>query len=463
MVSDKKSRLDAFIAAPRKALWTLAMPVMIGMSVQTTYMLADMYFVGQVSADALAALAFNMPLVFLGIGVVFGLGAGVTSVVARAIGERDKARADSSAEHAVFLGLTVAVVFTVIALSWGEGLLALLGVPDHLMELASGYFRIIATGYVFMVLSVFFRSILTGEGDTMTPVAIQAGGTLLNIALDPLFIFTFGLGVEGAAIATVISQALSALAFVYLLFFREHAYVTFELEHFRYDSLILSGIFKVGAPASFAFVVMALGGVVFNRILVAYSELTVAAFQVGTRIDHIFLLPVVALAAGLMTLVGMFHGARRPDLVRGIIVYAMGCSVLTAVVTGVVFFFVAPQLVAVFTDNRTIAEVGAGYLRVGVFAYPCISVIMLTGRALQGLGDGSPVLVLSLLRVVLISGPLSYVFVFRMHKPVEWVWYAIVVGMVLTAVIALAWLRHSLAIEDRLDPSSLPISGRTPA
>lgn len=434
------------------------MPVTIGLSLQTVYMLADMYFVGSVSSDALAALAFNLPLVFLGIGIVFGLGAGVTSVVARHIGARDKRRADQSAEHGVVLGLFVSSLFTVVAYVWGQTLLVGLGVPEHLLALAWSYFRIIAMGYVFMVMSVFFRSILTGEGDTTTPVLIQGGGTILNILLDPVFIFTLELGVEGAALATVLSQAMVAVVFAYLFFVKEHPYVSFDWRAFRYDASILAGIFKVGAPASFSFVVMAVGGAVFNRILVEYSEQTVAAFQVGSRIDHIFLLPVIAVAAGLMTLVGMFHGAKRGDLVRGIIGYAIACCLAAAVVMGAGFYYLAPHLLAVFTDDPLIAEAGTGYLRIGVFAYPFIAIVMLSGRALQGMGEGRPMLVLSLLRVVLISGPLSYVFVFVMDRPVPWVWTAMVIGMVVTAVIAAMWLLHSLKRKEEASLSSAPVT-----
>ena len=236
MTQDKRSsRLDEFIAHPRRALWRLALPIMIGMSVQTVYMLADMYFVGQVSSAALAALAFNMPLVFLGLGIIFGLGSGVTSVIARHIGARDKRLADSAAEHAVALGVVISAVITLIAYWKGRVLLEVLGVPEPLMALAWGYFRILAGGYVFLVMSVFFRSILSGEGDVKTPVMIQGGGTLLNIVLDPIFIFELDMGVEGAAFATVLSQALAALAFVYLLFFKKHAYVTFDLKDFRFS------------------------------------------------------------------------------------------------------------------------------------------------------------------------------------------------------------------------------------
>jgi MATE family, multidrug efflux pump len=444
--ASRSSRLEGFLENPRRALWRLAVPMMIGMSLQTAYMLADMFFVGRLSSEALAALAFNMPLLFLGLGVVFGIGSGVTAVIARSIGSGDKRLADASAEHALALGLVLSVVFTTVAFIWGRDLLALLGVSSDLMPLAWDYFSVIAAGYVFLVMSTIFRSILAGEGDMRTPVMIQGAGTLLNIALDPIFIFTLGLGVKGAALATVLSQAAPAAVFVYFLFFRGHAYVTFDLGNFRFSPEILADTVKIGAPASFSFLVMAVGGAVFNRILVVFSESAVAAYQVGTRIDYVYMLPVISISASLVTLVGMFHGAKRGDLIRGTVSYALTRSVAIAVVVGGAFFFLAPELFAGFSDSAEIKSYGISYLRIGVFAYPFIAVIMLTGRVLQGLGKGVPVLVLSLLRVVLLSAPAAFVFVFWMNEPVTWVWIAIVGGVIVTAVVALFWLKGALAL-----------------
>lgn len=292
-----------------------------------------------------------------------------------------------------------------------------------------------------------------------TPMMIQGAGTILNMILDPIFIFTFDLGVKGAAWATVVSQAIPAAVFVYLLFFKEHAYVKLDFKGFRLRGRIVSEIVSVGAPASFSFLIMALGSAVFNRILVEYSEEAVAAYQVGSRIDHVFLLPVIAISVSLVTLVGMFYGAKRGDLVRGVVGYAVTRSILLALVVGTAFFVFAPSLFAAFGDNPAITEAGVSYLRIGVFAYPFIAVIMLTGRVLQGMGRGAPVFVLSLLRVVLLSGPLAYVFVFEMHKPIEWVWLAIVAGMVATALLAGAWLSRALATYERgLSPVTVPAS-----
>ncbi len=433
-------RLDRFVANPRRALWLLAMPILIGMSIQTLYMIVDMFFVGRVSPEALTALAFNMPLVFLAMGVTFGLGTGITAVIAQAIGARDRVRADCAAEHAVLIGGLVAALTTGSALGFGVPLLHALGVPEELVPQAWSYFRVLACGYPFMVLAVFFRSILSGEGNVKTPVMIQGAATLLNIALDPLFIFTFGMGVAGAALATIVSQAVAALAFIYLLFIAKLSYVRFNLRNFQYDPAIARSICVIGLPASLSFLVMSMGGGLFNRILVEHTPDAVAALQIGSRLDHVVILPQVAVASGLVTLVGMFYGARRGDLLREIITYAMLRTILLSLAVAAAFYALAPSLVAFFTDSPGIRSLGVDYLRVVVFAYPFIGISILTGRSLQGLGRGSPELWLSLLRVILISAPLAWAVTFWLRLPVQWVWYSSLVGTVISASIALLWL-----------------------
>ncbi len=440
------------------------MPIMFGMAIQTVYMLVDMIFVGMIGPSALTALAFNMPLVFLSMGMTFGLGTAVTALMAQTVGAQDRPRADAVAQHSVLLAVALTAVFMIVGLGFGRPLLSLLGVPVDLIPVAWAYFRIIASGYLFMVTSVFLRSILSGEGDVRAPVMIQAAGTLLNIALDPLFIFTFSMGVRGAALATVVSQAFSATIFVYLMFVRGRGFADLSFRGFRLRGDVVADLFRIGVPASLSFLVMALGGGLFNRILVEYSPAAVAAHQIGGRLDHIVIMPLVALASSLVTLVGMFYGARRPDLLTGILRYAMVRAVAIGVVVAVAFWFLAPQLVRMFTRDDEILDLGIRYVRVLVFTYPFMAVGMLCGRALQGLGKGTPELVLSLLRVVLISGPLSLVFAFALDLAVDWVWISLVIGSVCSAIIAALWLRRgTLQALAALEAEPAPGAGREDA
>ena len=215
---NKVSRLDGFIDNPSKALWTLAFPIMAGMGIHTLYTIVDMIFIGRLGGDAIAAVAFNMPLFFLVLGLSFGVGSGVTASIARFIGAKDKVNADNTAEHAVALGLIISTILTTLGLIYGEDLLQRLGATESVLPLSWDYLKVSLIGLPFMVFSTFFRSILSGEGDMKLPMAVAGLGTILNIILDPIFIFTLGYGVGGAALASAISQLIVFLIFVYMLF-----------------------------------------------------------------------------------------------------------------------------------------------------------------------------------------------------------------------------------------------------
>ena len=201
---NKNSKLDDFINNPNKSLWNLAIPMMFGMMVQTIYSLVDMIFVGMVGSNSLTALAFNLPILFFGMGLVFGLGSGVTAVIAQYIGSNDLEKANNSAQQSIYMGLIIGFILTFVGLVFGKEILKFLGTPLNILPLAWNYFRIIVSAYVFIVMSIFFRSIFSGEGDMKTPMIVGGFGTILNIILDPIFIFYFNMGVEGAALATVV-------------------------------------------------------------------------------------------------------------------------------------------------------------------------------------------------------------------------------------------------------------------
>ena len=176
--SGASSRVSEFIADPRKAVWKLSFPVMLGMAVQTVYSFTDMIFVGRLGGDAIAALTFNMPLGFFTIGIMFGFGVGVTSAVARLLGANDKAGADNAASHAILFGVFFGLLIPVVGIYFKTQIFTLLGVPDQVIPGALSYFQIIAPSFIFSNLSVQFRSIMTGEGDTRTPIVIQISGTV---------------------------------------------------------------------------------------------------------------------------------------------------------------------------------------------------------------------------------------------------------------------------------------------
>jgi putative MATE family efflux protein len=298
------SRVREFLANPRKALWKLSMPILGGMVIHTLYSVVDMMFVGWVGPDSVTALAFNMPLVFFSMGVTMGLSTGATAVVAQAIGGRDKVRADNTAEHAVMLGLTIGIPMAAFGLLFGPQMLQILGAEGEVKRLAWSYFQVICWGMLFSVMSAFFRGILAGEGDTIRPMIVMSGGMALNMILDPIFIFALDLGVRGAAYATITSQIIVFLVLTYLIFIRRITFIRFRLRFFKLQLGILGAIFRIGVPASLSFVFMSAGQGIYNRILSGFSPYAVAAYQIASRVEMIYFMPILAIATGVVNMIG---------------------------------------------------------------------------------------------------------------------------------------------------------------
>jgi putative MATE family efflux protein len=449
---ESKSRLKTFLENPSKALWSLAIPIMFGMGIQTLYNLVDMIFIGRLGGHAITGIAFNMPLFFLVLGLTMGLGTGVTASIARFIGQDNKKEADNSAEHAVFIAVIISFSLSSIGLMFGKTILALFGAEGEILSLGWEYLHVMCVGMPFMIFSGFFRSILAGEGDMKFPMMVAGLGTILNIILDPIFIFElesyggfgFGLGVAGAAMATVISQIIVFCVFVYMLFVKQHSYITFRLKYFSFSMDIIWDIVKVGLPASLSMVVMAIGQGVFNKILIHFSTDTVAAYQIAGRIDMLVFLPIFSVAASLTTLVGMFFGAKEYDALRFTIRYGIMSAFFITVLSSIFIYFFANLAVGFFTDDKLIISISVTFLKLFAFVYPLISIGITTGRVLQGLGKGLPVLIITIVRVLGVSAPLAVFFIFYMGKPVEWVWYSMMVSTVVAFTIALTWLVSTL-------------------
>ena len=366
----RKTPLKSFLNNPVKSMWNLAIPIMIGMGIQTLYTIIDMIFIGRLGGDAIAAVAFNMPIFFFIMGLSFGLGNGVTASIARFIGAEDKVNADNSAEHALAFAFIISTVLTLSGLFYGKRILSFMGCTNEILPLAWDYLRISCYGISFGVFSGFFRSILAGEGEMKLPMIVAGLGTVLNTILDPIFIFYLDYGVSGAAWATTISQIIVWCIFVYMLFIKDQTYVQFKLKDFTPSSYIMLDIVKVGVPVSMSMIVMALGQLVFNRLLVKFSTSAVAAYQIGGRIDMLVFLPIFGIASALTTIIGMFYGANEIDKIKFISWYGIKSSVIITSICSVFLFLFAPIVISVFTSDSYIQEISIYYLRTISILFP---------------------------------------------------------------------------------------------
>ena len=439
----RNTPLQSFIENPSKSMWNLAIPIMVGMGIQTLYTIIDMIFIGRLGGNAIAAVAFNMPIFFFVMGLSFGLGNGVTASIARFIGANDKVNADNSAEHAVVMALLISAILTFLGLIYGEQILIFMGCTRDVLPQAWSYLRVSCYGISFGVFSGFFRSILAGEGEMKLPMIIAGLGTVLNTILDPIFIFYLDYGVTGAAWATTISQIIVWCIFVYMLFIKHHTYIKFKLKDFSLSTYIIVDIIKVGIPVSMSMVVMAIGQLVFNRLLVNYSTNAVAAYQIGGRIDMLVFLPIFGIASALTTIVGMFYGANEINKIRIISWYGIKSSLIITSICSAILYIFAPIVISIFTADSIIQKISIDYLRIISLLFPFISIGLTIGRILQGLGQGMPSLIITTIRVIGVAGPLAYYFTFIQNRPVEWIWYSMFISGIFATIISIAWVTNT--------------------
>ena len=436
-----KNRLNEFINNPKKALFTISLPMMAGMSVQAIYMLIDTAFIGKwVGGNALAGLGIIFPPLFIIMGITFGLGSGATTVIAQSIGEKNKEKANNAAEHILILGFFLSILFIIIGVLLGDYIIKYQAENPEVILNASDYFYTMLVGTPFMILSIFFRSILTGEGDTLMPMKVLGLGTVINLILDPPLIFLFD--IKGAAIATVISQIIVFIIFIYLTIFKNHAYISLNLKNFKIKTNIFLQILKIGLPASMSMLIMSLGIFFYNTILsqTEYPVNAIAAYSTAHRIEHLFFIPIISLATSMITLIGMFYGAKRYDLINKTIYYSLKVSLVISISFGLLFFTLSEYMFPLFTNDVEIISIGVGYFKIFAFAVPFIAIAMNCSRAMQGLGKAYPMFIITCLRVIIISCLLANYFINGLNKPIEFAWYAILISCVSSSIISYVWL-----------------------
>ncbi|MDC0593855.1 MATE family efflux transporter [Candidatus Marinimicrobia bacterium] len=438
---EKESRLQSFLGNPSKALWTMALPIIAGMMVQTLFNVVDIMFIGWLGAEEVTAVAFVSPLFFIIIGLTVGLGAGVTASIAQFIGQKDKKNADNCAEHTILLGLVITLVLSFLGIVFAEELLVLLGASGNILDISYTYLKVLLYGIGLAVFSLFFRAILAGEGETKIPMFIGLIGTLLNLILDPIFIFVLEYGVKGAALATVISQAVMVISYLFIIFVRKSTYITFNISDFKYSSSIISTIFKIGIPSSISMLIISFGQVVMNRILINYSVEAVAAYQIVSRIDMLLFMPILGIAISLTTIVGMFFGAKEYEKLVSIVKYGISRAIYITLLSVAILFILADRILPLFSDDPEVLNIGITYLRIIILAYPAVGLSVICSRICQALGEGMPLLVTTITRVLIITAPLSYYF-YITGKPIEWVWYAQVFAILIAATISFGFLRY---------------------
>lgn len=358
----KKMELLGSTCIP-KALLAMGIPTMIGMLVNAFYNLVDAYFVGGLGESQMGAISVVYPLgqVVVGLGLLFGNGA--ASYISRLLGRGDKENADKVASTALYSSVSVGAVIIIISMVFLHPILKLLGATDSILPFAATYAGIYIVSCIFNVFNVTMNNIVTSEGAAKTTMCALLTGAVLNIALDPLFIYVFDLGVAGAAIATAISQVVSTC--VYLTYiFRKKSVFHFRVKDCTYTKETMSEIFKIGIPTLVFQILTSVSISLINNAAGGYGDSAIAGMGVVTRLISMGSLSVFGFIKGFQPIAGYSYGAKKFDRLREAIKISILWSTVFCVIFGVILALFPTAIVSRFTKgDAEMIRIGAASLR----------------------------------------------------------------------------------------------------
>lgn len=358
----KKMELLGSASIP-KALLSMGIPTMIGMLVNAFYNLVDAYFVGGLGESQMGAISVVYPLgqVVVGLGLLFGNGA--ASYISRLLGRGDKENADKVASTALYSSVSVGAVIIIISMVFLHPILKLLGATDSILPYAATYAGIYIVSCIFNVFNVTMNNIVTSEGAAKTTMCALLTGAVLNIALDPLFIYVFDLGVAGAAIATAISQVVSTC--VYLTYiFRKKSVFHFRVKDCTYTKETMSEIFKIGIPTLVFQILTSVSISLINNAAGDYGDSAIAGMGVVTRLISMGSLSVFGFIKGFQPIAGYSYGAKKFDRLREAIKTSILWSTVFCVIFGVILALFPAAIVSRFTKgDAEMIRIGAASLR----------------------------------------------------------------------------------------------------
>ena len=358
----KKMELLGSASIP-KALLSMGIPTMIGMLVNALYNLVDAYFVGGLGESQMGAISVVYPLgqVVVGLGLLFGNGA--ASYISRLLGRGDKENANKVASTALYSSVSVGAVIIIISMVFLHPILKLLGATDSILPFAATYASVYIVSCIFNVFNVTMNNIVTSEGAAKTTMCALLTGAVLNIALDPLFIYVFDLGVAGAAIATAISQVVSTCVYlIYIL--RKKSVFHFRVKDCTYTKENMSEIFKIGIPTLVFQILTSVSISLINNAAGDYGDSAIAGMGVVTRLISMGSLSVFGFIKGFQPIAGYSYGAKKFDRLREAIKTSILWSTVFCVIFGVILALFPAAIVSRFTKgDAEMIRIGAASLR----------------------------------------------------------------------------------------------------
>lgn len=388
-MNNQKQKMELLGNAPiSKALLAMGIPTMLGMLINALYNLADAYFVSGLGESQMGAISIVYPLgqVVVGLGLLFGNGA--ASYISRLLGQGKNEQANKVASTSLYCSLSTGTLLILFCFVFLKPILTLLGATESILPFAITYAGIYIISCIFNVFNVTMNNLVTSEGAAKTTMCALLAGAILNIVLDPIFIYTFELGVAGAAIATAISQIVSTLVYLHYLSTKKSLF-RFHWKDCFFSRKIFSEIFKIGIPTLVFQLLTSLSISLINNTSSNYGDAAIAGMGVVTRLVSMGSLTVFGFMKGFQPIAGYSYGAGKYRRLRQAIRTSILWSTLFCIVIGFAFFLFPTQILSQFTTgNVEMIQIGARSLRVNGITFILFGYYTVYSSLFLALGKG---------------------------------------------------------------------------
>ncbi|MBA4336407.1 MATE family efflux transporter [bacterium] len=445
-MKDTKQGLPDFTKGPiLKSLIALALPIVFANVLQTAYQLVDTFWVGRLGAEAVAAVSLSFPIIFLLISLGGGLAIAGTILVSQYKGSGNLNQIDHVSAQTLIMMVIVSVIFSVIGYFISEPVMQFMGAGPDVLAQSVSYLQISFMGLTFMFAYFVFQSLMRGIGDVKTPLYIVFGTVILNLILDPLFIFGWGpipgFGVSGAAIATIGTQGLAAIIGLVLLFSGKYG-IHLKWRNFKFDFPLIKKMFFLGFPSSIAQSMRALGMAVMAFLVASFGTLTVAAYGIGSRMFSFIIIPALGLAMATTTLVGQNIGAGKMERAQEVTRLASIISFVFLSALGVLMFIFAVPLTAAFIPNDPqVIESGSFFVKIMALSFGFVGIQQTINGAFMGSGSTMASMILSIISLWVFQFPLAYLLSNHTSLAETGIWWSFPISNILATIVTIIWYK----------------------
>jgi len=419
-----------------KLLLKYSVPAIIGMMVNALYNVVDRIFIGNipnVGPMAITGLGVTMPImtIILAFGMLVGIGA--TTNISIKLGQAKREEAEGIIGNSITLAIVIGLLLTIVGLVFSDQILTMFGASEGSLSYAKDYINIILLGCVFNILAMLFNNIIRGDGNPKLSAIIMAVGCGANIILDAVLIFGFNMGIKGAAIATITSQAITAI-WGLLYYLKGKSNLEFKTSTLKLNKNSVSSIFVIGAAPFAMQIATSLVQIISNNSLKVYGgDLSIGAMATVSSIMMIFLMPVFGLVQGMQPIVGFNYGARNYDRSKKVLKLSVISATIIFVVGFLLIQIIPNVLVGMFNKDAQLMDITVKGLKKYSLGLPLIALSIVGTNYIQSIGKAKVAMVLSLLRQVILLIPM--IIILPKFLGIDGVWFAQPVSDIIAAII----------------------------